>query len=80
MKAKLTGFGFFGSIDGESWPDYVTLDNGGDVLDGTYLTKDYMAAMDMEVVSCRVCAKRGTADCPMRTDADDGFCAWGERE
>lgn len=40
FEAQLTGFGYGGSMTGEGWPDYVTLDNGG-ILSIEYETRAY---------------------------------------
>ena len=39
--AEYEGMGFY-SLRKEGWPDYVTMGNGGDALEGTYDSRDYL--------------------------------------
>ena len=41
MKCRTAGCGYFNSIDGTGWPDYVMVENDGEVLKGTYDVREY---------------------------------------
>ena len=41
MKCRTAGCGYFNSIDGEGWPDYVMVENDGEVFKGTYDVREY---------------------------------------
>lgn len=41
MKCRTAGCGYFNSIDGTGWPDYVMVENDGDVFKGTYDVREY---------------------------------------
>lgn len=41
MKCRTAGCGYFNSVDGTGWPDYVMVENDGEVLKGTYDVREY---------------------------------------
>lgn len=41
MKCRTAGCGYFNSIDGTGWPDYVMVENDGEVFKGTYDVREY---------------------------------------
>ena len=41
MKCRTAGCGYFNRIDGKGWPDYVMVENDGEVFKGTYDVREY---------------------------------------
>ena len=41
MECRTVGCGYYNSIDGMGWPDYVMVENDGEVLKGTYDVREY---------------------------------------
>lgn len=63
FKSKFTGMNFR-NMDGIGWPDSVVVDNGGDVLEGTYESMTYVPERTCEIIKatfdweCSECHER----------------------
>ena len=51
MKCRTAGCGYFNSIDGEGWPDYVMVENDGEVFKGTYDVREYFPVNIMALLA-----------------------------
>lgn len=41
MKCRFASLGYLNNMDAEGWPDYVEIENDGNIVKGTYDTRDY---------------------------------------
>lgn len=63
MKCRTAGCGYFNIIDGTGWPDYVMVENDGDVFKGTYDVREYFPVNIMALLALEDEMEADGTDC-----------------